>query len=149
MFLHMFYGRQNYRGTEVAGKRNTATDLSNFAKDSAPIVCRCSSTVAIDVLRPTTHLGYRQHAKTTHGRRGHPESWAAGVILAQPIRQSRCECKRRGLTFGEGFFIVRQLVQGIQQAEKCLLPFRGASFARVVSWCNARVVSWCGCSRPY
>ena len=28
-------------------QRHVATYLSNFAKDSAPIVCKCSSTVAI------------------------------------------------------------------------------------------------------
>ena len=43
MFLHVFYGRQHF---EAICRRTTATHLSNFAKDCAPIVCRCSSTVA-------------------------------------------------------------------------------------------------------
>jgi hypothetical protein len=64
-------------GKSAAG----TTDLSNLAKDSAPMVCRCSSTVAIGVL--SLHAwAYRRHAKTTHGRRGRPESSVANSILA-------------------------------------------------------------------
>ena len=50
MFLHAFHGCQHFQGMGVIGGGDIATDLSNFAKDSAPIVCRCSSTVAIEML---------------------------------------------------------------------------------------------------
>ena len=50
MCLHVFYGRQH---SEAVCRRNAATYLSNFAKDCAPIVCRCSSTVASHGKFPT------------------------------------------------------------------------------------------------
>lgn len=69
--------------------------LSNLANDSAPMVCRCSSTVAIDLLRLQPLLWCRcgQRSQTTHGRRGHPESLVANVILVRPIRYLGCRTK--------------------------------------------------------
>ena len=82
-------------------KEKAVTYLSNFANDSAPIVCRCSSTVAVDLLRPQP---CRCFAKITHGRRGHPESWIPVLILLQPTRQSMCRYRTwvgRGLPLGK------------------------------------------------
>ena len=88
--LHVVY-------VSVARQRRQPVDtyLSNLANDSAPMVWKCSSTVAIDLLRlqPLLRCRCRQHSQTTHGRRGHPESWVANMILVRPICYFRCRTK--------------------------------------------------------
>ena len=118
--------------------RDTATHLSNLAKDSAPIVCRYSSTVADHVLSSRPHSGL-QAAQYNHSRTSRPsrrlgcklESIAAdGSIRVRVLEAGG------GLTLGESFFVVRKFVQGIQEVDEYLLPFRGAPFARLVLWCG-------------
>ena len=78
-----------------------------------------------------------QAARYSHLRTSR-SSWKLGCNFdsgtADTSIPARIQEADGGFTFGEGFFIIRQFVQGIKKAEQCLFPFRGASFVHFVSW---------------
>jgi hypothetical protein len=65
MLLHVFHDRQYRQCVEVILKRHATAYLSNLAKDSAPIVCTCSSTAAMHGLSSRPRLSL-QAARYNH-----------------------------------------------------------------------------------
>lgn len=72
---------------------DTATDLSNLTKASAPIACRCSSTVAIYALSPQPHSSLKA-AKLNHSRASQSSrKLGCGFDSSTAIRQPGRQCE--------------------------------------------------------